>query len=157
MSSSAILRVLADAATAAKPGVTLVGVGPGDPQLLTVAAIQAIASAAVVAYPVARPDAEGMAAQIAAPWISAAQRRLPLLFPMVAEAEPRQQAWREAADALALAVEQSQAVVLLCEQRFGREVTVERLQELAAFEAQALSGSLERPELVRMHSVGIQA
>jgi tRNA-(ms[2]io[6]A)-hydroxylase len=46
---------------------------------------------------------------------------------------------------------------VLCEQRFGREVTVERLQELAAFEAQALSGSLERPELVRMHSVGIQA
>ncbi|MGA0988674.1 MAG: tRNA-(ms[2]io[6]A)-hydroxylase [Vulcanococcus sp.] len=46
---------------------------------------------------------------------------------------------------------------VLCEQRFGREVTVERLQELAQFEAQALSGSLERPELVRMHSVGIQA
>ncbi|MGA0216256.1 MAG: tRNA-(ms[2]io[6]A)-hydroxylase [Vulcanococcus sp.] len=46
---------------------------------------------------------------------------------------------------------------VLCEQRFGREVTVERLRELAQFEAQALSGSLERPELVRMHSVGIQA
>ena len=44
---------------------------------------------------------------------------------------------------------------VLCEQRFGREVTVERLQELAAVEAQALSGSLERPDLVRMHSVGI--
>ena len=46
--------------------------------------------------------------------------------------------------------------LVLCEQRFGREVTVERLRELAQFEAQALSGSLERPELVRMHSVGIQ-
>ena len=44
---------------------------------------------------------------------------------------------------------------VLCEQRFGREVTVERLQELAAVEAEALSGSLERPDLVRMHSVGI--
>ena len=44
---------------------------------------------------------------------------------------------------------------VLCEQRFGREVTVERLQELAAFESNALSGSLERPDLVRMHSVGI--
>jgi len=44
---------------------------------------------------------------------------------------------------------------VLCEQRFGREVTVERLQALAAVEAQALSGSLERPDLVRMHSVGI--
>ena len=44
---------------------------------------------------------------------------------------------------------------VLCEQRFGREVTVGRLQELAAFESKALSGSLERPDLVRMHSVGI--
>ena len=44
---------------------------------------------------------------------------------------------------------------VLCEQRFGREVTVERLQELAAVESKALSGSLERPDLVRMHSVGI--
>ena len=50
-------------------GLTLVGVGPGDPQLLTVAAVRAIGAAAVVAYPVARLEAEGMAAQIAAPWI----------------------------------------------------------------------------------------
>ena len=81
--------------------LTLVGVGPGDPQLLTVAAVQAIEAAAVVAYPVARLDAEGMAARIAAPWIGPQQRRLPLLFPMVAEAEPRRQAWHAAAEALA--------------------------------------------------------
>jgi len=81
--------------------LTLVGVGPGDPQLLTVAAVRAIEAAAVVAYPVAREGAEGMAARIAAPWIGPQQRRLPLVFPMVAETEPRQQAWHAAADALA--------------------------------------------------------
>jgi precorrin-2/cobalt-factor-2 C20-methyltransferase len=37
--------------------LALVGVGPGDPQLLTVAAVQAIEAAAVVAYPVARLEA----------------------------------------------------------------------------------------------------
>ncbi|MEI7951786.1 MAG: tRNA-(ms[2]io[6]A)-hydroxylase [Synechococcaceae cyanobacterium ELA182] len=45
---------------------------------------------------------------------------------------------------------------LLAEERFGRQVTVERLEELAAVEAQALQGELASPEQVRMHSVGVQ-
>lgn len=100
---------------AAPPGLTLVGVGPGDPELLTVAAVRAIAAAAVVAYPVAQPGAEGLAARIASPWIASDQQRLPLHFPMVHEAEPRRRAWHAAADALAAAVAEGQAVVLLCE------------------------------------------
>ena len=44
---------------------------------------------------------------------------------------------------------------LLCEERYGREVTVARLQELAVVEVEALSGVLARPEEVRMHSVGV--
>jgi tRNA-(ms[2]io[6]A)-hydroxylase len=43
----------------------------------------------------------------------------------------------------------------LCEQRFGREVTVARLQELAAVEVEALTGELAAAEAVRMHSVGV--
>ncbi len=97
------------------PQLTLVGVGPGDPELLTVAAVNAIAAATVVAYPVARLEADGMAARIAAPWIGAEQRRLPLLFPMVAEAEPRREAWHSAADALVAELAAGESVVLLCE------------------------------------------
>lgn len=97
------------------PGLTLVGVGPGDPQWLTVAAVKAIEAATVVAHPVAREGATGMAATIAAPWIAASQRQLPLLFPMVGEAAPRIAAWHAAADALAAQVAAGEAVVLLCE------------------------------------------
>ena len=79
----------------------LIGVGPGDPELLTIAAVRAIETADVVAYPVARVDADGMAWTIASRWTRSSQRRLPLVFPMVAEAEPRLKAWRHAADALA--------------------------------------------------------
>jgi precorrin-2/cobalt-factor-2 C20-methyltransferase len=96
-------------------GLTLVGVGPGDPQLLTVAAVRAIETASVVAYPVAREGAVGMAATIAAPWIGTEQRRLPLFFPMVSEAEPRIAAWHAAAAALAAEVARGERVVLLCE------------------------------------------
>ena len=67
----------------------LIGVGPGDPELLTIAAVRAIETADVVAYPVARADADGMAWTIASRWTRSSQRRLPLVFPMVAEAEPR--------------------------------------------------------------------
>ena len=45
----------------------------------------------------------------------------------------------------------------LCEERYGREVTVARLQELAAVEVVALTGELQNPEEVRMHSVGLAA
>ena len=96
-------------------GLTLVGVGPGDPSLLTLAAVEAIRRAEVVAYPVGRPGSDSMAAKIAAAWIRSDHQRLPLLFPMVEAAELRRTAWGEAAQELQHAVHSGQQVALLCE------------------------------------------
>ena len=93
----------------------LVGVGPGDPELLTVAAVRALEAADVVAHPIAHEGAESMALAIASRWLRPDQRCLPLLFPMVAEAQPRIDAWRHAADLLAAEVRAGNRVVLLCE------------------------------------------
>ena len=46
---------------------------------------------------------------------------------------------------------------LLCEARYGRQITLARLQELAGVELDALTGDLASPEDVRMHSVGVES
>ena len=46
---------------------------------------------------------------------------------------------------------------LLAEERYGREATVARLQELAGVEVEALTGDLAAADQVRMHSVGVDA
>ncbi|WP_320677360.1 precorrin-2 C(20)-methyltransferase [Prochlorococcus sp. MIT 1300] len=95
--------------------LTLVGVGPGEPSLITLAAVQEIKSATVVAYPVAKEGAVGIAATIASQWINENQKRLPLVFPMVCESAPKKKAWRLASDLLVREVENGERVVLLCQ------------------------------------------
>ena len=46
---------------------------------------------------------------------------------------------------------------VLCEQRYSRELIVERLEVLARAEVKALEGELACPEDVRMHSCGVDS
>jgi precorrin-2/cobalt-factor-2 C20-methyltransferase len=62
-----------------------VGLGPGDPELLTVKAVQAIKSAPVVAY-FAKAGRRGNAREIADCWLTREQTELPLYYPMTTEA-----------------------------------------------------------------------
>jgi precorrin-2 C20-methyltransferase/precorrin-3B C17-methyltransferase len=58
-----------------------VGVGPGDPELVTVKARRIIEAADVVAYPIAR-HAQGVARSVAEPYLRADQVELPLTYPV---------------------------------------------------------------------------
>jgi precorrin-2 C20-methyltransferase/precorrin-3B C17-methyltransferase len=61
-----------------------VGVGPGDPELMTIKARRVIEAAAVIAYPVAR-RARGVARTVAAPYLRSDQIELPLTYPVTTE------------------------------------------------------------------------
>ncbi|AII44184.1 hypothetical protein KR100_12570 [Synechococcus sp. KORDI-100] len=79
------------------------------------AAVRAIEQADLIVSPVARPGEVGMAARIASRWIKPDQLQRSHVFPMVEAPQPRQQAWKAAADLLAGEVSAGKQVVLLCE------------------------------------------
>jgi precorrin-2/cobalt-factor-2 C20-methyltransferase len=85
--------------------LTVVGLGPGDPHLITVKGVRAIEAAHLVFVPRSREDEESRALQIAAPWLDTTRQRIIYLhLPMrgTARNEPVYQA---AADQIAAALD----------------------------------------------------
>ena len=78
------------------------------------AAVRAIEQADLIVAPVACEGGISMAMRIASRWIKPDQPQRSVVFPMVEAAEPRQQAWKAAADLLAFEVSTGKHVVLLC-------------------------------------------
>tara|TARA_Y100001968_G_C19450024_1_gene767914 strand:- start:4799 stop:5563 length:765 start_codon:yes stop_codon:yes gene_type:complete len=95
--------------------LTLIGVGPGDPSLLTLAAIQAIQDATVIAFPVSKDGESSLAANIASRWISKEKKKFSLVFPMLLDKEILAKAWRDAGEKLAIEVANGERVVFLCQ------------------------------------------
>lgn len=92
-----------------------VGVGPGDPELITLKGLNRIKQAAVVAFPKGLQGKPGIAEQIAAQWLTPQQTRLALFFPYVQEPDVLAQAWNVAAQDIWLPLSHGQDVVFLCE------------------------------------------
>jgi len=93
--------------------LTITGVGPGDPSLLTLAAVNAIQESTVVSYPVSMIGGESLAEKIASKWISKDKKKLPLHFPMVDDEKALKKAWRVAGNKLMKIVEEGERVVFL--------------------------------------------
>ncbi|AML51240.1 precorrin-2 C(20)-methyltransferase [Falsihalocynthiibacter arcticus] len=91
-----------------------VGLGPGDPDLMTLRSVKLIAAAEVVAYP-ALAGGASFARSIAAEHIPATAHEIVMDVPMTVERGPAQAAYDAGAAKIAAQLEQGRDVVVLCE------------------------------------------
>ncbi|MEL6957838.1 MAG: precorrin-2 C(20)-methyltransferase [Pseudomonadota bacterium] len=91
-----------------------VGLGPGDPGLITQKAAEAIRSATTIAYP-SLAGGDSFARAIAADLIPEAAREIRLDVPMTVAREPAQKAYDLGAAEIAKILKTGENVVMLCE------------------------------------------
>jgi precorrin-2/cobalt-factor-2 C20-methyltransferase len=94
--------------------LTLVGTGPGDPELLTIKAAKLLTRTPVVAYPSTGEDS-ALAFDIAREHVNPAATRLPIAIPMAVERGPAQAAYDAAAEAILGHLRAGRDVAYLCE------------------------------------------
>ena len=90
------------------------GVGPGDPELITLKALRLLQACPVIAYP-APEKGESMARAIAAPHLPGGQEEIVIRMPLDAGHGPLESAYDEAAAAVAAHLDAGSDVAALCE------------------------------------------
>ncbi|MEN8839883.1 MAG: precorrin-2 C(20)-methyltransferase [Octadecabacter sp.] len=91
-----------------------VGLGPGDPELITLKAARLISSATTIAYPTLA-GGDSFARAIAAELIGPNVREIRMDVPMTTAREPAQAAYDQGAENIAKTLDQGEDVVCLCE------------------------------------------
>lgn len=97
------------------PGLVGIGVGPGDPDLLTVKAARAIQEADIIMCPASAEDRPSIALSVVEPLIdrSKNQEIVKLIFPMTKDRDVLEQTWRRNAKIMAQKVLSGRNVVYL--------------------------------------------
>jgi precorrin-2/cobalt-factor-2 C20-methyltransferase len=89
------------------------GLGPGDPELVTLKALRLLRAAAVIAYP-APKGGDSFARSIVADWIAPAQREIAIPFPM-RPGPPPARLYDDAAATIAAELDAGHDVAFLCQ------------------------------------------
>ena len=97
------------------PGLTAIGVGPGDPDLLTVKAVRAIREADVIMCPASGEDRPSIAFSVVRPLIDGSknQQVIKLIFPMTKDRDVLERTWKTNARIMAETVLTGKNVVYL--------------------------------------------
>jgi precorrin-2/cobalt-factor-2 C20-methyltransferase len=101
--------------TSSPPGTIYgIGVGPGDPELVTLKALRILRAATIVAYP-APLDGDSFARAIVAQFLTGAQREIAIRVPMVPERFPAQDVYDRAAREIGDEAAAGFDVAILCQ------------------------------------------
>lgn len=91
-----------------------VGVGPGDPELLTLKAYRIVTTADVIAYP-APEEGDSLARSIVAPHLPGGQAEIAIRIPLDARRFPPQDVYERAGDEIGAHAGRGRTVAVLCE------------------------------------------
>lgn len=92
-----------------------IGIGPGDPELITLKGWRLLKSSPVVAFPAGTEGNPGVAQRTVAPWLHSDQIQLALAFPYVQDEATLTQAWKIAANQVWQHLERGQDVAFVSE------------------------------------------
>jgi len=92
----------------------LVGVGPGDPELLTLKAAKILVSVDMVAFP-QKPGMDSLALKISAPHLRKNIAHLPIILPMEKSRQPAKNAYDQAALKIGEQLDAGISIAYLCE------------------------------------------
>jgi len=95
------------------PSLSIVGVGPGDPSLLTIAAVEAIKNSNVIVFPISNDDKKSLSAEIVREHIKF-KKKIPIIFPMARKDFDPDGIWSIAVEKIVKTIQKGESVVLLC-------------------------------------------